>query len=52
MLENQSFEQQNSNGNLDAVALNENSVEEVDPFAEKDDAFGDELEQLLSLTEF
>lgn len=52
MLENQSFEQQYSNGNLDAVEFNENSVEEVDPYAEIDDDFCDDLEQqLLALTE-
>lgn len=43
-----SFEQQNNNGKLDAIELNE----EDDACVEKDDNFCDELEQqLLSLTE-
>ncbi|XP_024960673.1 uncharacterized protein LOC112501213 [Cynara cardunculus var. scolymus] len=46
--ENSSFEQQNNNGNIDAIEFN---VED-DAYAEKDDNFCDELEQqLLSLTE-
>lgn len=53
LLENRSFEQLNTNRNIDAVEQSdEHSGEEVDAYAEDDGNFCDELEQqLLSLSD-